>query len=46
MMQNFERNGYLINNHEDNNSYKQLKEIVEESIKISVKNICGNKLKS
>ena len=41
MIQNFDSNGYLIIDHEDNDSYKQLKEIIEESIKISVKNVCG-----
>ncbi len=46
MIQDFDINGYLIINHENNSSYKQLKEIVEESIKISVKKICGEELKS
>ena len=46
MIQNFDQNGYLIIDHENNNSYKELTEIVEESIKISVKNICGKDLKS
>ena len=45
-MQEFNKRGYLIIDHENDNSYKKLKEIVEESIKISVKNICGKKLKS
>ena len=46
MIQNFDSNGYLIIDHESNDSYELLKEIVEDSIKISVKNICGKDLKS